>query len=229
MRAARAGSLANKFIQSSKVWDQYSDFFTPFSYAAWKKLSWFRAATPIPNCVIGCRVRGKLEQRCIVGFALKWWSSTYESTRSSMNLGNSPLSASSLERVKDCSLVGIWPVRSNQNMLSGMISFPPGAGGRTFWQSGIDNPWKRIPWMNNCKHGIQDVISEMYLNRVKDWSFPEHGLQTSHTADDVLNLNYSGLESQGSDGIFTLPWHHQLPLGHVRFSGSNNRSNDGFD
>ena len=105
----------------------------PFSYAAWKELSWFRAATPIPSWVMGCKVLGKLkmiqnkdeemqdEVKCI-----------YESTRFSTNLGSSPFSASSRERSRVCSEVGTFPVSSSQSILSGMISFPPGAGGRTF-------------------------------------------------------------------------------------------------
>jgi len=36
----------------------------------------------------------------------------------------------------------------------------------------------------------------MYLNGVKHGSFPEHGLKASHTANDILNLNHSGLESR---------------------------------
>ncbi len=50
-----------RFNESSSAYVQYSDFLIPFSYAAWNTLSWFRAATPIPSCVIGCKVVGSLE------------------------------------------------------------------------------------------------------------------------------------------------------------------------
>jgi hypothetical protein len=56
----------------------------------------------------------------------------YESTKVSTNLGRAPLSASSLDRATVWASVGTLLVRRSQSMLSGIISFPPGAGGRTF-------------------------------------------------------------------------------------------------
>ena len=45
-------------------------------------------------------------------------------------------------------------------MLSAMISLPPGAAGRTFWQSAMLRPWNRMPyapvntWQTKSNHVI---------------------------------------------------------------------------
>ncbi|KYN37663.1 hypothetical protein ALC56_07862 [Trachymyrmex septentrionalis] len=93
---------------------QYLLLCTPLLYALTNSLSLFSNVIAAENCVIGCRVLGKLLR------ALTTCS------------GNELLDAHSCEMAFTCASVGTSPVISSQKRLSGSGSAPPDAFGRSF-------------------------------------------------------------------------------------------------
>ena len=77
----------------------------------------------------------------------------------------------------------------NHSILSGKISLPPGAVGSFSWHSGVERPWKRMPYATKVSEwrAISRNAQCTDLVGIKDRRIPEHSTDTTHAADDLLD------------------------------------------